>query len=645
MRLISARIRGYGRLVDAKINLDAKVIAIVGPNEAGKTTLLKALGHITSGQTVPVADRSRVADVSDDAPISTATFVLEDGDRAELAGLELAEPPTRMEATRTAGGGNIQIGITPTPRKSVTPLHAPLKVVREVLSQDDLDSVVELQGIYGPDAEEARDFRAELTDIADAIDQLVKNAADAPGHDNFADEVGEVLHGTAATDGNVALRDALGSVVNWCKLANPHPEARNRLWRRTPDFWFFAESDRSLESAYILDDNLLGSTPPALSNLTRTAGLDLSELYEHIQRNDIARRDSTTRQANIRLAALFKETWKQSDLTAELTVDGNQLRVSIVENGERVTVFGERSAGLRMFVALTAYLKVRGHDRPPILLIDEAETHLHIDAQADLVSMFMAQEQALKVIYTTHSPACLPPDLGSGIRAVVPRTDNLQVSEVKNSFWQGSAGYSPLMLAMGAAAAAFTPARCVVLAEGASEMLLLPSLLRATTEGGELPYQIAPGLSEVPKDFYPQLDFEAAKVVYLVDSDGGGDELANGLTEAGVPTHLVVRLGFPGVENLLDPSTYLEAVAQLLPECNPSTTPASIPALPTLPDAQDHAWAKVVGQWVKDQGLQMPSKVALANWLVENRKATPSAAAVQRLRDVHVELSRALGIT
>jgi uncharacterized protein YhaN len=39
MRLISARIRGYGRIVDSKINLDAKVIAIVGPNEAGKTTL------------------------------------------------------------------------------------------------------------------------------------------------------------------------------------------------------------------------------------------------------------------------------------------------------------------------------------------------------------------------------------------------------------------------------------------------------------------------------------------------------------------------------------------------------------------------------------------------------------------------------
>ncbi|MCA2230409.1 AAA family ATPase [Nonomuraea aurantiaca] len=38
MRLINSRIRGYGKLGDTKTNLDAKVIAIVGPNEAGKAT-------------------------------------------------------------------------------------------------------------------------------------------------------------------------------------------------------------------------------------------------------------------------------------------------------------------------------------------------------------------------------------------------------------------------------------------------------------------------------------------------------------------------------------------------------------------------------------------------------------------------------
>ena len=38
MRLICADIKGYGRLVDPKINLGSKAIAVVGTNEAEKTT-------------------------------------------------------------------------------------------------------------------------------------------------------------------------------------------------------------------------------------------------------------------------------------------------------------------------------------------------------------------------------------------------------------------------------------------------------------------------------------------------------------------------------------------------------------------------------------------------------------------------------
>lgn len=341
---------------------------------------------------------------------------------------------------------------------------------------------------------------------------------------------------------------------------------------------------------------------------------------------------------------LFQDAWKQSRLSVKFSIDGSQLRVLLWEDGDNVTVFDERSAGLRMFVALIAFLKVHATDRPPVLLIDEAENHLHIDAQADLVSMFVAQEHAIKVIYTTHSPACLPPDLGSGIRSVVPRPDNLQVSDVKNSFWNGAAGYSPLMLAMGAAAAAFTPARCVVLAEGATEMILLPALIRRATGLPELGYQVAPGLSEVPKDFYPKLDFEAAKVAYLLDGDAGGNALERGLLEAGVPAGLIAKLEVPGIENLLAGDVYREAIAALLPECNPTVSTGDIPALPKLPTASKASWARTLGKWMKERELVGPSKVAVANWIVENNKAVPSSSGVEQLAKLHEMLSASLGL-
>ena len=98
-----------------------------------------------------------------------------------------------------------------------------------------------------------------------------------------------------------------------------------------------------------------------------------------------------------------------------------------------------------------------------------------------------------------------------------------------------------MMLAMGAGAAAFSAARKVVLAEGATEMLMLPSLIKKAIRAEDLDYQVAPGLSEVPVSMYPELDLEGARVAFLVDGDDGGSELRDALIEAGVPEEMCIR--------------------------------------------------------------------------------------------------------
>src|SRR5699024_9258514 len=156
-------------------------------------------------------------------------------------------------------------------------------------------------------------------------------------------------------------------------------------------------------------------------------------------------------------------------------------------------------------------------------------------------NMFVQQEQAVKIIYTTHSPACLPPDLGTGIRVVVPVKDKDQVSEIRGSFWTSSTGFSPLMMAMGAGSAAFTPARRVVIAEGASDMILLPSLLRNVLDR-DIDYQVAPGLSQASQTLMSNLGLEASRVAYLVDGDHGGRELKKSLASAGGSEKKIVTL-------------------------------------------------------------------------------------------------------
>jgi ABC-type transport system involved in cytochrome c biogenesis ATPase subunit len=644
MRLVSAHIRGYGRLVDTKVNLDAKVIAVVGPNEAGKTTLLHALTHVDADGAVPVQQRSRAAQVTDETPVIKFDYVLDDDDRAVLADLSLHEPPVRVTISRAAAGGRRTVGLTPAPRKSITQLEAAIDTLTRAHAAEGLDELIDAETTYAdPYSDAARDYRGELSDVIDAVRAAVEEPGAAIA-ESAVQNTESLLSATLAGPEGTDLRGAFQAVLDWVAVPDPAQEARNRIWGRSPDFVLFDEADRSIQSAYPFDENLIANVPPALANLAGTASLDLAELLAFVRSGDLARRRTATVQANSRMDEIFASAWKQSKLSVHLEIDGDQLRIELMENGDQVTVFDERSAGLRTFVALIAFLKVHGSERPTILLIDEAENHLHIDAQADLVNMFVTQEHAVKVIYTTHSPACLPPDLGSGIRTVVPRTDNLQVSDIKNSFWQGSAGYSPLMLAMGAAASAFTPARRVVLAEGATEMILLPSMLRAALDIVEVPYQVAPGLSEVPKDFLPQLDLEAARVAFLVDGDDGGADLKAMLTDQGIPANLIVELGVPGIENLLEPESYREAVASLLRECNVAVPESAIPKLPTLPPADERSWASEISVWIKSHALTTPSKVAVANWLVQNGKARPSALGRLALTEAHSKLSAALGL-
>ncbi|MEU5038053.1 AAA family ATPase [Streptomyces rubiginosohelvolus] len=641
MRLISAQIRGCGRLVDAKVNLDSKIIAIVGPNESGKTTFLNSLARIDSSEALPVSQRSRAGEgIGNSTHYVSVDFMLDDEDRRAVIDLDLEEAPETMRVSRRAEGGNIHCAIHPTPRNNPKRLRMYMQdLVRawaEPIPLDALNPDVVTNEIRAGHPSSLRaDFDELIGQLEDVLNGVIRSDY-TEVFQNCQSFLGLFRQESEAKP----LTEALLGVIQWLEREDPYAEVREILWSRSPYFLLFGEEERTLQSTYPLNDETVKTPPPALRNLVEVAGLRLRELQGYVNADDVTRRDTAILKANSRLAEIFS-VWKQSRLAVRMSMDGGVLRISVWEDGDNITVFSERSAGLRMFVALTCFLRRHGSDHPPILLIDEAENHLHIDAQADLVDMLVTQEQAAKVIYTTHSPACLPPDLGASIRSVVPKPNSPQVSEIKNSFWQGAAGFSPLMLAMGAAAAAFTPARRVVLAEGATEMILLPSLMREAVQVENLGYQVAPGLSEVPKDFYPRLDLEAAKVAYLVDGDAGGRSLKRNLVKAGVPERLIVILEAPGIENTVEVDSYRDAVSSLLVESNPGVV---VPDLPDLGEAASEPWARDLYRWIERQGLRVPSKVAVANRIVESGSAKPSAYGRALLKSVHTELVRALGM-
>ena len=198
-------------------------------------------------------------------------------------------------------------------------------------------------------------------------------------------------------------------------------------WLRTipPPVW--AVDGRRLSQALVIVPEVRGVQPRM-----QVTAEDQNELVKGI----LAR-------ANDQLREVFSQSWSQSDLTVRLNIIGqHQLQVYVhTDNGEMFRL-ADRSDGLRTFVALVAFLETMKPRHPPILVLDEAENHIHWDAQADLVNLFHhIQETVSQIIYSTHSPGCLPHDLGHGVRAVVSDDKHYDRSSIKNWIWESEAGY------------------------------------------------------------------------------------------------------------------------------------------------------------------------------------------------------------
>ena len=297
-----------------------------------------------------------------------------------------------------------------------------------------------------------------------------------------------------------------------------------------------------------------------------------------------------------------------------------------------------------MFVSLVALTAQDHYVSRPVVLIDEIERHLHYDAQADLIQVFAKQSTIPQIVYTTHSAGCLPEDLGVGVRAV-EHIAGSNHSRVHNRFWTQGEGFSPLLMGMGASTLAFVPLRSAVLTEGASDLILLPTLFREVLDARALGFQIAPATPQAPASRIAGLEHEAPNVVWLHDHDEGGRSFRDRLLQAGVPRSRVIALAATKndlvLEDLIARDVYLEAVAE---ELRRGGVEVVIP-----PSAVgDSNRPKALQQWAEENRLRLPNKVAVANRIVERRldyERLVEPKRVATLRTLHRRLTAALGST
>jgi len=634
MRLVTVEFFGYKRLKSTKINLDAPVGAVVGPNEAGKTSLLDGLAHLSQEGPFAPGELTRKTSPEPSHVIIRGWFLLDPDDRAQLAHIPEAAGSRWFVVSKLADG---RLALRLDPRIERT--RAQRRRARVALSR-----VATLSWAKGT-LYESTDARS-LAEVANGLIELVDDQIDTlpPSTLETLRELSERLKqpgGPKSVAQAIERIDALGA-----NEVAPHPRdvARDALRSRVPQLLKFEVEARNLASEYDLAALDLAKPPPAIANLASLAGLDLEAAVAAVQSNDYGDKLRLVEDANRTLEAIFRAAWTQPPTIVRLDMDETLLRVFVPNPGGGYSAIAERSDGVRAFVALIAFTALAGGQVKPILLVDEAETHLHYDAQADLVRVFTRQTAAAKVIYTTHSAGCLPEDLGTGIR-MISQIEGADASRIQNSFWTEGGGFGNLLLGMGASVLAFASTRRALIAEGGADLILLPTLFREAMSRSYVGFQVAPGLAEATPLAIAELDLAAARVAYIVDDDDAGRRIVTKLRSAGVPANHILVLGRGRrrgmvLEDVIERTVFRNAVNLELERSGVS---------PRLPLARIAARGRpaAVDRWAETEGVSTPNRTAVARRVLDlaGAQTVLSAAGRRVIVELFEDAARVLGVT
>lgn len=527
-----------------------KLVAILGPNEAGKSSILSAIVHLSNDNAPEKKDISRSPNAGEFS-ISGRYYLSEE----DLKYAKLTAP--RWLVIRKGQDGKRGYSIEPTPPlRDHGARHQLLKTVEHIVSHRKFAERIEADTLLSNEVlhsaldllrSPSEDLTPEqLKDIEEAATSLLKLVRN---------EDSQRIH---------RLQNQLDKFLDLENEANPSKYALHVLRSRIPRVIEFDEESRDLHSSYAMED-LNSKIPLALDNLFDVAQVRIKDIINAYNEEDESRITTIENRINKKLSERFSESWGQSDVQVSIKIYRDRLILQAVDESEEYSSFEERSDGLRQFVALQAFTSGRWDDFPT-LIIDEAEQRLHYDAQADLTQMLARQTVSPKIIYTTHSAGCLPEDLGNGVRLARPCADDPTTSEIINKFWSEDAGgLTPLLYGMGATTLAFFPTRRAVMVEGPFDMLLLPTMFREALSVPTLGFQFIPGLSENSELFHAPVIGSKKSILYMLDGDGGGRTLAKSLAKINISEEDIFTLEAANhrkceLEDFISPIVLIEAV-------------------------------------------------------------------------------------
>lgn len=659
MKLTKARIQNYRSIIDTgEFDIEELKTIMVGPNEAGKTVILKALQQLNKPSDVAGFDvlrdypRSLYNDISTkkvlpkDVTVVTGYYTLEESDKELI--------PDEFKDCVYKSYKNIDN------ERYHSLENAPSVVYYKDIKNDLTRMLSHLDKQYKIDSPEETNIPSELvTSIIGAwTDYTSMSGENATKLTTFLEKNYALVE-----EGNEKEEKRYSSLIEQIKFNAKRDEVLSILSKREPVFILFNNYFKVKPSVHLehlakrteqnlLDDDyydygnlcllkLLGFTARELSDLGNTVSPNQSDREAlQVYKDKLDSRSYQLNAASVRLTDEIRKVWMPNPERPEadklkVTADGQYLKV-VVEDDIGVDIeLDQRSEGFQWLVSFFVVFFAEAMDKHKnaILLLDEPGMSLHGLKQRDFRDTISRLAEKNQTIYTTHSPFLVGPD-ELDIVKVVEMKNRKEGTKVHTTISSSDpAGLLPLQEALGydLAQSLFSQQKNLIL-EGITDYWYVDAtanLLRESKDenlNDKIALVFANSAGKVV--YYATILFaHNLKVAALLDSDSAGDQAAQ-------QENLVHTLGN---KNILRTKDFVDNVPKaeiedLLRETlieivkkeygvDTKATADSQPNRPIIdifsadvPNFSKYKLAKMYIKWTKENESNKLTPTELANW-------------------------------
>ena len=538
MQLTSFRVCNYRSILDSGWVDVSDITVVVGKNESGKTSLLKALHKFNPFKAEAYSidrewPRGHRKERSTDAIVVEIKFSFTDEEKKLLAAAgEVAGGVEGVQISKTYKGDQ-HFAFWPNDLPNQHDSRAVEESVTKAVSESNDASpqlIAAMQNVQQQVSDAlqrggVQDFSTLVAAFQQVVDQGVK--ADQPSDQPAVQKFKQVL---------TSLQQ---------KAAAPPPKtAAVEIVKKLIPVFIYMDDHRPFSGVAHLnqikqrkDQNQLTDEDKTVLTIFTMASINFDEEHARASAADKEQRMLDMNDASLTLTSLIAHHWSQRKYVVRFEADGEHVIAFVSDDVQPSLVpLNERSKGFQWFFSfdMTFMHETRGTFKDSIILLDEPGLHLHAAAQRDLLLRMKEYAKGNQLVYTTHMPFMIDMQRLDNIRVCVENKE--AGAKVTADFYAADEDARfPLQAALGLSISqSLFVGQFNLVVEGIVDFWFLSAVSAILRDGGK------PSLDErvvitpsggATKAAYVGTMLQAQKlsVVVLLDSDSEGRKVAEGL--------------------------------------------------------------------------------------------------------------------